>query len=248
MKLYFLREEALDTLKGNIRTNLKKYTNPANDWIIDYFNGQSPFSEYKVIVDDFTLDMSEEKPNQTDLENVKRLYSHLMMLTETQATDERLWSGLEHGIFWDYMRYRWSLDKTIPTERNIAGRFFFYRPTIRYSIIRNTLSKLWWIGKLTYDKNRKDPFELTNVLKNDFTTRMNDLFSSNYSNNPVIVRAFLSSIKSFEDRGVSINQSVYRKATKYLNILGGTYILDYFTETELAEKITQRIDQLLLAA
>jgi hypothetical protein len=245
MKISFLKEEALETLKGNIGTNLKNYTNPTNDWITDYFDGQSPFVEYKIEVNDFVLDMSEDKPNKTDLENTKIIYTNLMMLTETQATDVRLWSGLEHGIFWDYMRYRWSLDRVMPTELNINSRFFYYS-TIRHSLIRNTLSKLWWIGKLTYDNSRKDPFELTNVLKYDFTTRMNDLFSSNYSSNPLIVRAFLSSIKSFEDNGVLISKYVYREATTYLNVLGGTYILDCFTQRELAEKITRCVQQLLL--
>ena len=34
----------------------------------------------------------------------------------------------------------------------------------------------------------------------------------------------------------------------YLNILGGTYILDYFEESELKDKITKKIDDLLLAS
>ena len=33
----------------------------------------------------------------------------------------------------------------------------------------------------------------------------------------------------------------------FLNILGGTYILDYLEERELKEKITKKIDSLLLS-
>lgn len=47
MKLSFLQQGALDTLRGNLKTNVRKYMNPTNDWISDFFDGQSPFLEYK---------------------------------------------------------------------------------------------------------------------------------------------------------------------------------------------------------
>jgi hypothetical protein len=244
VKLYFLKEEALETLKGNIKTNLKNYTDRSNEWIIDFFNGQDPFVEYKKEVNEFVLDMSYEKPEESDIENIKIIYSAMSMLTETDATDERLWAGLCHGMFWEYLRYRWSVDKKKPTENDIKNRFFFSQSRKR-SLITNTLSKLWWIGKLTYDKNRSNPFELTEYLKNDFATKTRILFSSNYSNNPVIVRALISSLLEFQKKGININREVFVETTKYLNVLGGTYILDYFEEKELAEKIMKRVDVLL---
>ncbi|MFA6808458.1 MAG: DUF6339 family protein [Eubacteriales bacterium] len=244
MKLYFLKEEALETLKGNIRTNLKNYSNPTNEWITEYFDGQNPFVEYKKEVDDFTLDFSFEKPEESDIENIKRLYSAMSMLTETDAADERLWAGLEHGILWDFMRYRWSLDKKKPTENDIMNKFFFSKGK-KISLIINILSRLWWVGKLTYDKNRENPFELTEYLKVDFATKTRVLFSSNYSNNPMIVRALLSSLLKFERQGTKITRDVFVEITKYLNVFGGTYILDYFEEEELSEKITKKVEALL---
>lgn len=244
MKIYFLKEEALDTLKGNTKTNLKKYTNPTNEWIMDFFDGQDTFGEYKKEVNDFVLDMSYEKPEDSDIENIKIIYSAMNMLTETDATDERLWSGLEHGMFWEYLRYRWSSDKKIPTENDIRNRFFFSQGKKR-SLITNSLSKLWWIGKLTYDENRKNPFELTEYLKQDFATKSRVLFSSNYSNNPIIVRAIISSLIEFQNQGININREIFIETTKYMNVLGGTYILDYFDEEELSEKIKNRVTILL---
>ena len=32
-------------------------------------------------------------------------------------------------------------------------------------------------------------------------------------------------------------RDIYYEATKYLNVLGGTYVLDYFTSEELEQKI-----------
>ena len=245
MKIYFLKQDALDTLRGNLKTNVRKYMNSTNDWIIDFFDGQSPFVEYKKEVDDFVLDMSSDKPNTTDFENVKRIYTAMKMLSETDASDERLWSGLAHGQLWEFMRYRWQYDKEIPVTRNIETRYMFGYG-IRASNYRNTLSKLWWVGRLTYDETRSNPFELTEVLKRDFTTRVNDLLYSNmYSSNPMICRSFLNAIKFHEDRGASVNGEIFRKATQYLNVLGGTYILDYFDEEVLKDKIINEVYRLL---
>jgi len=73
------------------------------------------------------------------------------------------------------------------------------------------------------------------------------LFSSNFSNNPVITRAFLSSVLDFEKNGVKIKREIFNEAIMFLNILGGKYILDYLEERELKEKITKKIDSLLLS-
>ncbi|MGC7872070.1 DUF6339 family protein [Desulfosporosinus sp. SYSU MS00001] len=244
MKLYFLKEEALETLKGNIKTNLRNYSNITNDWIINFFNGENPFIEYKKEVNDFKLSMTYEKPEESDIENIKIIYPAMSNISETDATDERLWSGLEHSIFWDYLRYRWSTSKKQPSDKDILNHYFFSQYKKR-SLITNTLAKLWWIGKLTYDIKRKNPFELTEYLKHDFATKIRILFSSNFSNNPKIVRSLLSSLIKLEHEGFVISREVFIESTKYLNVLGGTYILDYFEEEELSEKLIKRITALL---
>ena len=246
MKLYFLREEALDTLRGNIKTNLRKYSNESNEWIQEYFDGQSPFLEYKKEVNDFQLDMSFKKPEESDVANIKIIYSAMMNLTETDATDKRLWSGLEHGQCWSYLRYRWSLEKTNSTDKEINSRFF-YGQSKRRSLFVNTLARLWWVGKLTYDEKRKNPFELTEFLSNDFATRTLVLFSSNFTSNPLIVRSVLSAMLEIQNKGNNISRELFKQTTKYLNVLGGTYILDYFDEQELTTRIKKEIERLIIS-
>lgn len=245
MKIYFLKQEALDTLRGNLKINERKYMNSTNEWIIDFMDGQDPFVEFKKEVNEFTLDMTSDKPNTTDLENVKRIYTAMKMLSETDAGDERLWAGLAHGQLWAFMKYRWNYNTEIPNARNIETRYMFGYG-VRASNYRNTLSKLWWVGRLTYDGKRSNPFELTQVLKRDFTTRVNDLLYSNmYSGNPMICRAFLLAIKTIEDKGIAINKDIFRKATQYLNVLGGAYLLDYFEEEDLKNRIIKEIYRLI---
>ncbi|MDO5088205.1 MAG: DUF6339 family protein, partial [Leptotrichiaceae bacterium] len=146
---------------------------------------------------------------------------------------------------WNYMQYRLSLDKNKSYVNNIKNSFFFSHGKKR-SLIEHALARLWWAGKMTYDENRTDPFELLQVFNVDFRTKLLYLFSSNFSNNPKITRAFLSAILDFEKNGVKIKREIFNETVMYLNILGGTYILDYFEENELKDKITKKIDSLLL--
>lgn len=235
MKLQFLPEAELFTLKGNIESNLKYYTRETNEWITNFFDGGSPFKDFKTEVNDFDLDVSFNKPEDSDLENIKRIYTNLRSLTETQASDERLWAGLAHGQFWSYMRYRWSLDKIDPSELDIRGRYFFGHSKKR-SLISNALAKLWWYGKYTYSENRENCFELTEYLSRDLT-KARLLFSSNFSSNPTITRAFLRGMIDVEKSGGRVTREVFGETIKYLNLLGGTYILDAFSEEELYTKI-----------
>lgn len=50
-----------------------------------------------------------------------------------------------------------------------------------------------------------------------------------------------SALKKLDNIGYTIkgkqNRDVYYEATKYLNVLGGTYILDYFSSEEIEEKV-----------
>ena len=152
---------------------------------------------------------------------------------------------MAHSDFWDYVKYRNSFDKKEVTEKMIKNTFFFSHGK-RKSLIMHPLARLWWTGHLVYDGTRADPFELLNVFKSDFRTKLLYLFSSNFSNSPTVTKAFLSAIYDFEKNGVKIKTKLFNEIIIYLNILGGTYLLDYFEENELKEKITEKIDNLLL--
>lgn len=126
------------------------------------------------------------------------------------------------------------------SEKDIKTRYFFGQSKKR-SLIVNPLSKLCWIGRLTYDKDRKDSFELKKYLENDFATKSLVIFSNNYMGNHNISVVLLSALSSLEKEGFAIKghrkRDIHYEATKYLNILGGTYILDYFMREEIENKV-----------
>lgn len=246
MKLYFLKQDALDTLKINIASNIQHYHMSDNNWIYQQFQDENPFGEFKIEVEEIRLRTDFESFSQMDLYNSKELYSKLKMLSETQAADERLWAGLTHSTFFEFTQNRWGHEPDNMRRANYIQSRYFYSGGQSRGIIRNTLSKLWWIGKLTYDEKRTNPYELTDVLSNnDMSTRVSDMFTSNFSRNPKVVHAFLSAIKEYEDAGCKIGGYTYRKTVQFMNAYGGITIVDYLDEAEMKDVLVKRIDRIL---
>lgn len=243
MKVSFLTQDAMDNLKVNIKGNIENYKNPSNEWISNVFDGKSPFIEFKYDVTDFEMDMSEEQPAKTDLENIKRVYSNLSFLSESQASDERFWAGLTHDKFWDYMQYRWKIEDGDNLEDKIL-RAYFYKGGKRRGNAFNGLAKLWWIGRYTYDNNLKNPYELTEYLCNDLGTNTLYLFSSNFTSNDNIRLGMLKAIVDAQRSGKSIKRKAFKEIIKHLNIIGGTYLLDSFTEKEIYDICSKRINKI----
>jgi len=241
MKINFLKETAMLTLKENIGVNSRHYTDPTNAWVFEAYPDGNPFGDFKIEILDLELYTASDNPVDTDFENAKRVYTAMRHLTETQASDERLWSGIAHSQFWEYMIYRHSRNKQSP--QSIESRFFFAQSK-RRSLFVNTLSRLWWAGRLVYDENREDPFELLSFFKTSFGHKAVPFFMS-FTNNPSITRAILRVFKAYEDQGRIMSEPLWVGLTRYVNALGGAFILDCFTEDELVEKIEGRLHTLL---
>lgn len=162
MKLQFVSYDNIDIIKSNLKSWVDNFKQDSSDWLQDEL-GNALFSDTKFAeIPDFSLDMSADKPFLTEAENVKRIYGNLRFLSDSQASDERLWAGLCLGPFWDYVKYRWDINKKC-TVGNVQQHFFFGFGA-RRSLTRNALSRLWWIGRLTYDEKRSDPWELTKFV------------------------------------------------------------------------------------
>ncbi len=249
MKVHFLTENALEALRTNFKGNLRHYADDTNDWIYEYFGTDSPFIEYKQEFPDFKLSFNaNEDIGKMDVNNTITLYSAMRTLTDTQATDERLWAGMCHCDFWEFLKERWQVTSYHSLkDTNVMTRYFFAHNKKR-SLVTNSLAKLWWIGRLTYDESRTDPFELTKYLTTDFSTKSLVIFSNNYISNPTVTIGLFSALKHLEDDGYKIkgktSRDIYYEATKYLNVLGGTYILDYFTSEEIEEKVIKYMKSL----
>lgn len=216
----FISEEALLELKNN-KTVLFKEVVSGKKTLQEAFHSEKIVRETNIPSDDFDMYMSAEKPETTDVENIKRVHKHMSALSESQASDERIWSAYTLSVFADYMRYRWPAE----SETAMMNHYFFsYSP--KRSLFRNGIARLWWIGHLTYDASREDnKFALTEYVcsKQD---HINLLLDINFGNNPDIVRAVIKALMDAESEGVDVDRDVVRKTSEYINILGGTYLVD----------------------
>lgn len=233
MKIEFLEDDSLLSLKSNLSQLVSNFSAPDNSWIEKHL-GRSPFLDSKFTVEDFQLDMSQDKPWLTEFENVQRVYNRLNFLSASQASDERLWAGLCLGKFWNYTQYRWDIIKKC-NYSNIEQHFFFGFGA-RRSLTRNALSRLWWIGRLTYDDSRSNPYELTQFVCEN-SDYISHILERNTSNNPMIVKAFVSALIEAKKEGLKINTDTVADLSKYLNLLGGIYILDCLPYQQIYDKI-----------
>ena len=254
MKLYYMKKEALDILKSNIDITYNKYfIERDNKWLWKICDG-NPFVEYKEIPD-FDLTPIEDDISKGEIEfnNCKILYENLKFLTESQACDERLWAGLCHSVFYDYIRKRYDYDKTKPKTAklaisNIKSRFFFSGGT-RSGLYRNSISKCWWVGHNVYDgSNITNPFIKLDIIgSNDISTKISDIFfSNNFSANPTILNGIVMAFKNFKDENINLNfREHMRPSLQLLNAIGGNVILDCLNEEEIADILIDNIYAIL---
>ena len=167
---------------------------------------------------------------------MRPLYNHMKFLSDSQASDERIWAAYTFVEYLDYMRYRWPATKT----EDLNNRYLFGY-TMQRSLFRNGIARLWWIGRFTYDEKRNDPYELTKFLckEQDY---IESICGRNIFNNPEIGLATISALYDAEKAGIKIDRYVVRDIGKYVNLLAGTYLLDTFTKEEVYEKIKKKLN------
>lgn len=241
MKLYYMRQEILEDLKNNIALNIENYSNESNQWIIDQY--ESPFLEYKRKADEFELLVDSKNLGFSDMENVKILHSNFKFLKKSEAADERLWVGLTHSMFWDFMKERWAR-RPVKDEKQIGNRYFLTGGSSnRRALLMNTISRYWWIGELIYDEdNKEDPYYLIGAFRGNFTTYAHTFLSSNFTSNSNIVKGVLRPILRYQEENGNLLREEFQAIVRYANLIGGSYLLDYLSIEEIEKKICLYID------
>lgn len=169
-------------------------------------------------------------PDKEDIENCKAIYDGLD-INETQASDERFWVYLTHVYFFDYMKKRWPIkDASKPISR-IKDRYFLRTISIE-TLTRNGISRLWWYAHLTYDKSRRNPYELTEVLlsRADLTVGLTERAFGSNKNIRIALLEFLMGNPS-----IATNEDRTRELYKGLNLVGGVKNLPFLEVSELKD-------------
>ena len=70
------------------------------------------------------------------------------------------------------------------------------------------------------------------------------ILERNTSNNPLIIRGFLSAVIDARRKGMQMDTNIVGELAKYLNLLGGIYILDCLPEQKIYDKIYEKAEEL----
>lgn len=238
MKVKYIVEDDLNAIRSNVAIILKKVVCEKSETLDTLFGKEGIVRDTAFEIEEFKLDMSQPKGKEslTDVENVQRVYNHMKFLSDSQASDERIWVAYTLSVFLDYMDYRWKAE----TVADINNRYL-YGYTIQRSLFRNGIARLWWIGRVTYDASRQDPYELTKFLckKQDC---IESICGRNVFNNPQIGLTTISALYDAEKSGKNVDRECVREIAKYVNLLAGTYLVDALSKDELYAKLKKKLE------
>jgi hypothetical protein len=237
MPLYILRETFVDRLRMSIRENERRYRQNT-PWLEDFADGASwlintglePAGKFELL--------EPQEDDLKDIENSIRLHKALGFLTPVQARDPRLWTRLIHVEFWPYMRKRWNVERfgsdASKAERFILNRYFIAQNQSR-ALLRNGIARLWWYSKITYDPERKNPYELTGVLLDQLDITQ-QILERNLGRATHVTNGFLEFLSRHRKELLGsgdVKRGQIRHLAKHLNLYGGTTLLDCLSRTDI---------------
>lgn len=246
MGLHILRESALSQLRSNIAGNIAKYS-LADSWLNEEFRGSRwSLDTHLELPGHFEFMMPDENSSY-DLENSRRLFLALKDLTPVQAADERLWAYLSHTVGWSYMRKRWDVDgfrgSAEKRTQYIRDRYFFM-PNRDRALVRNGIARLWTYAYVTYEKQRENPFELTEMLLQKLDIAQ-QLLERSFSRVPELPRAVMRVVQAYPKNQLDLtDRDQFRDVMRHVNRIGGVTILDMLSGSELEQLIRERTDTL----
>ena len=238
MKIKYITEDELMMIKSNTAAIFKEVVQNKDKTLEEFFGDEHFIKDSSYEIKEFTLDISQLKGKETltDQENIQRVYNHMKFLSDSQASDERIWTAYTFSVSIDYMRYRW-----MPTNVNNMENRYLFNYSNQRSLFRNGISRLWWIGRVSYDSSRDDPYELTKFLCKD-QDFIESICGRNVFNNPDIGLTTVKALYDAYKNGINVDRYIVRKIARYMNLLAGTYILDAVETNEIYNKVRKKLN------
>lgn len=258
MKVYFLKQKALDALEKDIADNLDKYQG-TEQWAENYFIGKDMPNYYfdtEIEVPDYQLIIGGP---ETDFENAKIIYeAYSKNINPVQASDLRLWAYLAHVQHWDYMNTRWKIDapdeeddvddedqgeeKKTSTNKILdrIGFRYFFKASKGKAFVRQGISRLYWSAYLSYDDENDNPYEFT-----EYFFSKQDIFSSvterSYARNKILILAALKVMKGHPE----LSRDQIRLFLLKLNQAGAITVLDFLDKEQASQLCSDIMSEIL---
>ena len=242
MRLKYLTSASVAELKTTARSDLARYS-ASKPFLEQFFKGTGGYLvDSRVEVPALPTLKLPSGDKDYDLDNAVKLHIALRDLTPAQAADERVWTWLAHGPYWDYMRARWPTDewkkKGLAAEETRRGLRYvlehYFAPDAR-ALVRHGIARLWWFGKATFDEKGSDPYRRTKLMLRTADSRQS-IMERQYWRNPVVLAPLLDRVEYWEKKNFSFYQprERFRQLCKNVNAWGGTMLLDSLSPKDVA--------------
>ena len=240
IRLQFLTDEGLSQLKQMFDYNYEQYKNQNHQYFLEYLNSNNYLQDSPYTIQDFTNELQYSlNENQDDFNNIKIVYSALKDLPTYIMMDDRFWSALTHTIMWDYVTKRSvGYKKGVKDSKKKLYNSFFTHTSNgkKRGTYVNCVSRLWWAGKLTYDSDSENHFELTEELcKKGFASTIMIFSSSNIIGREETRKALLTVIKELRQNKIDVKRNDITYAIHYMNLIGGSTMIDAISFTEIVK-------------
>lgn len=185
-----------------------------------------------------------------DLENSMRVHRSLPKLSRLQARDPRLWTRLAHVECWPYMIKRWPVGQNSENEKKQVNKVlsrYFVRQSQSRALLRNGISRLWWIAELTFDPLRDNPYELTTVLLAALDITQT-IMERNFGRSNSIATAFLEIIQARRDLLIdegNTSRFRVRELGKFINMQGGLTVMDMLTKDQIKRLLEVQLEAII---
>jgi hypothetical protein len=230
VNLPFLSREATDRLIRNIPDNLGHYRSGDTHGLVNDVDCRVSRIE---VADPPSLSAAEGNASE-DFNVSRRIFQWLAGLTPVQASDERLWVYLTHRVYPAYVHARWgaALERSTQPEARVEDRWFFRGAGVA-TFVRNGLSRLWWFGYLTYDREFGDHFEFTEILLALQEIQV-AMLERRFGRSRSVLRAILETLK-LNNRLAEVpgRGDVIQGWAKDINTYGGAFVLDSLPQDRL---------------
>lgn len=157
-----------------------------------------------------------------DFKSAVAIYEAYKSLRPLEAITSQLWESLALTDLFPYMRERWNLKGCADLKQTILNHF-----TIKaHGLMRHGLGGLWWLVYLSVDEERRNKYELTEMLFKNYTLRFIRFGVGKVIQHKEAAIGILQFLKDYESEIPSM-ENVANGLASYFNKLGAVKQLTY---------------------
>lgn len=215
-----------------------------------YLEAESPFTDENCLLnpdiqipENIELVMPDTEGHH-DFENSKIIFEAYKNMNPVTASDTRIWTYLSHRTFWKYMKKRSPIEEQQEDKRvSYILNHWFIQSLNSTNLLRHDISLLWWCAYMTYDKDRNDPYLLTQELFSmlDYTRH---LVPGIQGRNKHFLHALLEFVITNDSLFNEYKEAKVRFLMRRVNFLAGYKILPTFSKDEIVNILNSSKDEL----